>query len=146
MEKKILIAKKFFEEKKTTIDIACELNVSKQYVSKFLRDNYLEEYEEAKNRRKEDNRKKRNRDKEIAKKKRKALFDDSSITVEDLRRQQETAARALSRSGHMSTKAAVFASLNAYKTKGKGMVYNEKIGARPNDLPKRFSLEIEICR
>jgi hypothetical protein len=59
LSKKSEIYNLYFNLKKSTVEIATELDVSKQYVSKILQTNYSEEHEDEKVNRKKINKEKR---------------------------------------------------------------------------------------
>lgn len=143
MEKCSEIEILYFEKGLNVVNVAAELGVTKQYISKVLKNMFGEKYKEEKERRKICNSEKRalTKIKNITEKRRNR---DGDITIEELRVEQEIAARCLSKSGYLSNKSAVYANINAYDLKGKSLVYNSKVGARPSDLPARFSVEIDI--
>lgn len=147
MDKISIICDMYFVLDKTTTDIAKELGISKQYVSKVLNSNeYRDKYEEEKLRRKEANREKRNRNKakNISEKRKENDFYD--VTAEELRRQQESDVKFMSSGRKLSERSMVYSNINAYDVLGDKLVYNEKVGVRTEGLPKQFSLKISIYR
>lgn len=133
----------YFQKHFKIVEIAEELNISKQRVSKVLNTDFKEDFILAKEYRKEVNKQKRNKLKSDKNKQRRKLF-EGDITADDLRIQQESAARCLSKRGHMSNESAVYSNINAYRSTGKSLVYNSALGARPADLPKSLSLYINF--
>lgn len=144
MEKCSEIETLYFEKGLSVVNVASELGVTKQYISKVLKNIFEDRYTLEKDRRKADNHKKRNeiKIKNITEKRRIKNGDD--ITIDDLLREHETSVRALSKSGYLSNRSVVFNNINAYDRVNSSLVYNDRVGARPNDLPKNFSLKIDI--
>ena len=127
----------YFMDKLKVIEIAEILDISKQRVSKILTDEYKERYLSEKEKRKKENENKRKESK-AAKKRESRGLRPGDVTVEELRIQQANAARSLSKHGKMSERSAVYSNLSAYKTQGRDLIYNDKVGAKPADLPRRF--------
>ncbi len=138
------IEKLYFNECLSVVGIANNLGVSKQYVSKVLKNNFKEKYLEEKERRKNDNYEKRNKvkAKNIAEKRRTRNSDD--VTVEELRRQHEISVRCMSKSGSLSNRTAIYANINAYDRVNNSLVFNGRVGARPHDMPQTYSLNIDV--
>jgi transposase len=135
----------YFVLEKNIVEIAATLSVSKQYVSKILNTEFKDRLEIEKQSRKEKNKEKRNKQKaQVITDKRKDLYDYHDII--DLRRQHEIDTMCMSRAGKLSTRSAVYLSINAYNVKGNNLVYNDKVGKRPNDLPQKFKLSIDIYK
>lgn len=132
----------YFVKSMKVVDIAKELGISKQRVSKILNTKYKEEFEKEKEIRKRENKEKRNMTKALKNRERRKMF-AGDITVEDLRKQQESSARYLSQRAHMSNESVVYSNLNAYISNGQKLIYNPAVGKRPADLPSSFSLYIK---
>lgn len=144
MDRVEIIGDLYFTLKKNTVEISELLGVSKQYISKVLNCKYKTEFKEEKERRKNEsleNRRKKKVNNIVEKRKNKDFYDISS---EDLRVQHDMDIKQLSRGRTLSTQGAVFSSINAFNVKGNKLIYNEKVGARPADLPKSFSLQLNI--
>lgn len=134
----------YFDRGLSVVNVAAELGVTKQYISKVLKNMFGEKYQEEKEKRKMDNNEKRSmiKIKNITEKRRIKNGDD--VTIEELRIEHESSVRCLSKSGYLSNRSTVYSNINAYDLKGNNLVYNEKVGKRPNDMPARFSVEIDI--
>lgn len=141
-----LIEDLYFIAGKNIVDIAKDLDVSKQYVSKVLKTQFEDKFLVEKEKRKLQNRERRNKEKsqKIVESRRSSLADIYNITAEDLRRDQASAARCMSQGSILSTKSAVYANLNAYDVKKNKLVFNENVGNRPVDLPKSYPLTIKF--
>ena len=127
MDNKInLIRKLYFDSGKKANEVADELNVSKQYVCKILKQRFESEYLLEKEKRKKANKQKRG----------------SDNSYSNLKRQHELDVIAISKRGKMSTQSAVFFNMSAYDVKGNRLVFNEKVGKRPADLPKSYNLKV----
>lgn len=147
MDKIAIIADMYFVLNKTTTDIAKEFGVSKQYISKVLNsDEFKDKYEEEKLKRKELNKERRNKNKakNITEKRKECDFYD--VTSDELRRQQASDVKFMSSGKKLSQRSMVYSNINAYDVVGDKLVYNEKVGARSEGLPKQFSLKISIYR
>ena len=120
------IRKLYFDMGKKAKEVADELNVSKQYVSKILKEQFEIEYLIEKEKRKKANKEKRK----------------SDNSYSNLKRQHEIDVIAISKRGRMSTQSAVFYNMSAYDVRGNRLVFNEKVGKRPADLPKSYSLKV----
>lgn len=143
MDKTSIIGDLYFCLNKNVIQIANELNISKQYVSKVLKEKFGERYIKEKEKRKERNLVERNKTKckKIAEARKEFNWDTA---MKDLRVQHEIDTKCMSKGGKMSSKSAVFNNINAYDVKGNSLVYNKKIGAKPHDLPTSLPLKISI--
>lgn len=143
MDKASIIGDLYFCTNKNVVEIAQELNVSKQYVSKILKEKFNEQYIKEKEKRKEINMKQRNKTKckKIAEARKKF---DWETAMKDLKSVHESDSRYLSNRGRMTNESFVYHNLNAYDVKGNSLVYNKKIGAMPHDLPRSFSLKINV--
>lgn len=134
----------YFYEGLNIVNIADSLGVTKQYVSKILKNKFEDKYLEEKEKRKNNNYEKRNKlkAKNITEKRRVKNSDD--VTIEELRRQHEISVRCMSKSGYLSNRSAVFSNMNAYERINDVLKFNNKVGVRPNDMPETFSLSIDV--
>lgn len=129
----------FFNKKLSASDIAEKLQVSKPYITAILQNS--NGYKIEKERRKVEN----SQNREQQRKLRREMQNENNVSIEEMRRQQEITVRCMSSTKHMSTRGAVYSSLNAYDVKEDYLVFNEKkVGARPADLPRAFSMNINI--
>jgi regulator of replication initiation timing len=141
MDKISAIEDYYFVLYKSVVEIANDLEVSKQYVSKILKNNFPIRYEEEKLRRKRENNQRR-RKKKVQKiaERRKSKHSIYDVNLEDLRRQQNVHALMMSTNKTLSTEMAVYSNRNAYNVEGNMLVFNEKLGKKPQDLPEKFSM------
>jgi len=137
MDIKEVIRRMYFVDKLKVIDIADKLDVSKQRVSKILTSEFNEEYKKEKDERKKKNEDKRRKEK--AEKKREQRGDKpGDVSIEEIRLQHEATSRSFSKRARMSDLSAVYRNLNAYVVVGNDLIYNDKVGAKPFDLPSKF--------
>lgn len=143
-EKKSRIYELFFNSKCTMTEIAKELDISIECVSNIIKQHsdYLNE---------KHNRKQENKKKHIEKTK-KYISDkratekeskESRETYEQVLKWHEDDSAELSQCARLSTRSAVYKCLSAYNLSRskKSLVWNNKVGKRPKDMPKNFSLK-----
>lgn len=136
MEKRKVIERLYFEEKKTLTEIAEELKVSGSYVTKILQKNEMYSVEKEK-RKKENLAKRRLKQKKIIynERKQKKTSDSSYLALKNL---HEQASRELSKSRTLGTEALRQWCLGAYKYNPEKKRYEFDAGTsvRSIDLPQ----------
>lgn len=136
MEKREVIERLYFEEKKTLTEIAKDLKVSVSYITKILKQNEM--YSVEKEKRKEENlAKRRSKQKEIIYKKRKQKK-KSDLSYMALKNSHEQAARELSKSRAMGNEALRKWCSSAYKYNPNKRRYEFNAGnsTKPIDFPQ----------
>ncbi|SNX54044.1 helix-turn-helix domain-containing protein [Thermoanaerobacterium sp. RBIITD] len=132
----------YFIEHKKAVDIAKEENVSKQAISKILKQ--FPEYIEEKERRKAQNHKKHNQQVgKIANQKRKQKNEEDNMLMEALKRQQEIHATViLSKKRKLGTDTLIAMSITHYdyNPNNQKLIFNEACGRKLVDLPRTIKV------
>lgn len=135
MVKKYVIIDLYYLKKYKIVDIAKELGVSKQYISKIVKEDprYIEE----KDRRKAENKEKQNQyRKKFMKNKRKKITDENYV----LKNMHEQASRELSGGRTISNRAFRDWNSSIYEYNKKKNVYELKKGIKTSsDVPKKIN-------
>ncbi|EIV99960.1 hypothetical protein [Thermoanaerobacter siderophilus] len=136
----------YFIEKKNIVEIAKEQNVTKQAISKILKQ--FPEYHQEKERRKQENKiKHAQKTAEYIKQKRMAERANDE-DYEAMKREQAQAAAALSRKGKLSDDALIKLCIlhYDYNKEKERLVFNESAGKRPADLPRSVYVHKNVLK
>jgi transposase-like protein len=134
----------FYNGKKIT-EIAKEEGVSKQAISKILKQ--FPEYAKEKQKRKAQNHKKHNQQiGKIANQKRKSETEEDKIIMACLKQQQEKHAMLMSRTRKLSTDTLVELNINHYRydKEHERIVFSESPNEKPFDLPRTVKVHKNI--
>lgn len=136
----------YFYEKKKVVEIAEELSVTKQAISKILKQ--FPEYLIEKKERKEKNKIKHNKQiAEYIKKKRQEEREEEEALLANLKKLQEKhCILILSRKNKFSERAIVETCINHYEydKEHERLVFKEDFGKRPADLPKTMKVHKNV--
>ena len=131
----------YFLEKMTCTEIAKEVGVTKQAVSKILKQ--FPEYAEEKERKKQENKVRHNKETgEYVKQKRRKEREEEEGLIAGMMELQRQNAMSMSKKSTLSDDALVRSCINHYRyePKNERIVFVEDFGRKPADLPKSVSV------
>jgi len=131
----------YFLEKMTCTEIAKEVGITKQAVSKILKQ--FPEYAEEKERKKQENKVRHNKETgEYVKQKRMKEREEDEGLIAGMRELQRQNAVSMSKRRTLSDDALVKSCINHYRYEAKNerIVFIEDFGRRPADLPKSVNI------